>query len=77
MDKFRPYVNYILSITDYVIAWVNKTWNSAMQKIFGLNPEFVPETDQVSVILLPDPVNEMLTDRLLGCQSRWPAKGQC
>lgn len=48
MDKFRGYVDYILSITDYVIAWVNKTAKGVVNKLFGLNPEFVDETDQVS-----------------------------
>ncbi|KXH62528.1 hypothetical protein CNYM01_01739 [Colletotrichum nymphaeae SA-01] len=46
MDKFRGYVDYILSITDYVIAWVNKTAKGVVNKLFGLNPEFVDETDQ-------------------------------
>lgn len=48
MDKFRGYLDYILSITDYVIAWVNKTAKGVVNKLFGLNPEFVDETDQVS-----------------------------
>lgn len=48
MDKFRSYVDCVLSITDYVIAWVNKTAKGVVQKLFGLNPEFVEETDQVS-----------------------------
>jgi hypothetical protein len=46
MDKFNGYVDYILSITDYVIAWMNKTAKGIINKLFGLNPEFVDETDQ-------------------------------
>lgn len=48
MDKIKLYVDYILSITGYVIAWVNKTAKGIVQKLFGLNPEFVEETDQVN-----------------------------
>lgn len=48
MDKFTSYVNYILSITGYVVAWVNKTAKRVVRKLFGLNPKFVDETDQVS-----------------------------
>lgn len=48
MDKFRYYVDYVLSITGYVIAWVNKTAKGIVRQLFGLNPEFVEETDQVS-----------------------------
>lgn len=48
MDKFTYYVDYILSITGYVIAWVNKTAKGIVRRLFGLNPEFVEETDQVS-----------------------------
>jgi hypothetical protein len=48
MDKFKDYVDYILSITGYVLAWVNKTAKGIVQKLFGLNPEFVEETDQVN-----------------------------
>jgi hypothetical protein len=46
MDKFREYVDYVLSITGYVIAWVNKTAKGIVQKVFGLNPEFVQETHE-------------------------------
>lgn len=46
MDKFRYYVDYVLSITGYVIAWVNKTAKGIVRQLFGLNPEFVEETDQ-------------------------------
>jgi hypothetical protein len=47
MDKFRDYVDYVLSITGYMIAWVNKTAKGVVRKVFGLNPEFFEETDQV------------------------------
>ncbi|KAJ5108739.1 hypothetical protein N7456_005414 [Penicillium angulare] len=46
MDKFKDYVDYVLSITGYILAWVNKTAKGVVQKLFGLNPEFVEETDQ-------------------------------
>lgn len=46
MDKFTYYVDYVLSITGYVIAWVNKTAKGIVRKLFGLNPEFVEDTDQ-------------------------------
>ncbi|KAI1422629.1 hypothetical protein F5Y12DRAFT_607906 [Xylaria sp. FL1777] len=46
MDRFNLFVDYILSITGYVVAWVNKTANGVVQKIFGLNPEFVEATNQ-------------------------------
>lgn len=48
MDRFKVYVDYVLNITEYVIAWVNKTAKGIVQKLFGLNPEFVEETDQVN-----------------------------
>jgi hypothetical protein len=47
-EKIKKYVDYILNITDYVIAWVNKTANGVVRKLFGLNPALVDETDQVS-----------------------------
>ncbi|KAI3316582.1 hypothetical protein HD806DRAFT_527759 [Xylariaceae sp. AK1471] len=46
MDRFTAYIDYVLNITGYVIAWVNKTAKGVVQKLFGLNPEFVEETDQ-------------------------------
>lgn len=46
MNRFKEYVDYILSITEYVVAWVNKTTKGILQKLFGMNPEFVPEIDQ-------------------------------
>jgi hypothetical protein len=45
-EKIKKYVDYILNITDYVIAWVNKTANGVVRKLFGLNPALVDETDQ-------------------------------
>ncbi|KAI8633596.1 hypothetical protein F5Y19DRAFT_489058 [Xylariaceae sp. FL1651] len=47
MDKFKDYVDYVLSITDYVIAWVIDATKGAARMIFRRNPEFVPETDQM------------------------------
>lgn len=47
MERFTSYVDYILSITGYVIAWVNKNAKGIIRRLFGLNPEFVEETDQV------------------------------
>jgi hypothetical protein len=54
MDKFKDDVEYVLSNTGYVIAWVNKTAKGIVQKLFGLNPEFVDETHLVSVTIVVD-----------------------
>lgn len=54
MDNIKLYVDYILSITDYVIAWVNQTAKGVIQKLFGLNPVFVQDTNQVSNMKLAE-----------------------
>ncbi|OTA98430.1 hypothetical protein M426DRAFT_113088 [Hypoxylon sp. CI-4A] len=46
MDRFNDFVDYILNVTGYVIAWVNDTAKGVVQRLFGLNPVFVYETDQ-------------------------------
>ncbi|KAH8730014.1 hypothetical protein GQ44DRAFT_673679 [Phaeosphaeriaceae sp. PMI808] len=41
MDKFKRLVDYVLNITDYVIAWVNKTAGGVIRKLTGgLDPKF-------------------------------------
>jgi hypothetical protein len=67
MDKFKDYVDYILSVTGYVIAWVNKTARGIVQKLFGLNPEFVEETDQVNCSRNLTWSTVHYADDLLGC----------
>ncbi|RSL83664.1 hypothetical protein CEP52_016661 [Fusarium oligoseptatum] len=45
MDKFNSAINFILQITGYVIAWVNKTSKGVIQKLSGLNPWFKKSID--------------------------------
>jgi hypothetical protein len=49
MDKFKKLVDYVLNVTDYVIAWVNKTAKGVVRKLTGgLDPNFNSNIDGVS-----------------------------
>jgi hypothetical protein len=59
MDKFNKLVNYVLNITDYVIAWVNKTAKGVIRKLTGgLDPNFNQSIDDVSKMRLYVGLNE-------------------
>ncbi|KAJ8108356.1 hypothetical protein OPT61_g8228 [Boeremia exigua] len=46
MDRFRKLVDYVLNITDYVIAWFNKTAKGVIQRLTGgLDPNFNQNID--------------------------------